>query len=353
MKAIFKDFEIKGIKIKNRIVMPPMVNFGWSDENGFVNEKHVRHYEERAKANVGTIIVEATAVKKEGRGFVPQLGIWNDSQIEGMKKITNACHEFGSVMLLQLHHGGFYTPETVSERAVGPSIDTKISRSYSLTVEEIKKITNDFINGAVRAKKADFDGVELHGAHLYLLNLFASASINQRTDEYGGSVASRLKFAGDIIKGIKNKVGNDFIICYRMGANAPTLDDGIQIAKELEKLGVDILNVSHGGVNRLIPKVPENFEYNWIVYSGTQIKKHLKIPVIVVNEIKTPERASFLIENNLTDFVAIGRDLLTDPQWADKAYRNEEVNQCLGCKPRCKRYEGAELCPKNKNVNSH
>ncbi|MFA6924384.1 MAG: NADH:flavin oxidoreductase [Bacteroidales bacterium] len=348
MKAIFKEFELKGFKIKNRIVMPPMVNFGWSDDNGFVNEKHIKHYEERARANVGTIIVEATAIKKEGRGFIPQLGIWDDSQIEGMKKITDACHKYGSVMLLQLHHGGFYTPETVSEKAAGPSIDPKISRSYSLATEEIKELTNDFINGAVRAKKAGFDGIEIHGAHLYLLCLFASAAINKRTDEYGGRVSKRLKFAGDIIKGIKNNSGNDFIICYRMGANAPTLDDGIQVAQELEKLGVDILNVSHGGVNKLIPQVPENFGYNWIVYSGTEIKKHITIPVIVVNEIKTPERASYLIENNLTDFVAIGRDLLTDPQWVEKACRNEKVNQCISCKPKCKRYESEELCPAKK-----
>jgi NADPH2 dehydrogenase len=345
MNKIFDEIVIRGNKIKNRIVMPPMVNFNWSDENGFVVEKHIKHYEARAKGGTGIIIVEATAVNKEGRLRPNQLGIWSDSHIEGFIKITDACHKYGSVILLQIHHGGLISHPAVSKKAYGPSVDSENPRSQSLSVEEIQKITNDFVEAAVRAEKAGFDGVELHGAHMYLLCSFSSSYVNKRNDQYGESVSSRLKFAHDIINGIRSKTKKEFIICYRMGANVPVLSEGINVARELEKYEIDILHVSHAGYLNL-PEVPEGFNYNWIVYSGTEIKKHVKIPLIVVNEIKTPERASYLIENNLADFTAIGRDMLTDPEWVHKAENDKNINLCINCKPRCNRYESDELCPR-------
>ena len=280
MNALFREFELKGLKVKNRIVMPPLVNFNWSDDNGFVTERHIKHYERRAKGEAGIIIVEATAINKNGRLLPTQLGIWSDEHIEGMKKITTACHKYGTVILLQIHHGGLNTHPKAAERAAGPSVDPNKSRSYSLSVEEIKKLTHDFIEGAVRAKKAGFDGVEIHGAHMYLLCQFATPLVNKRTDEYGETLEGRLKFAKDIITGIRNETGTDFIISYRLGANAPGLEDGINIANELEHYGVNILHVSHGGMNNPV-EIPPNFNYNWIVFSGTEIKKHVHIPVIV------------------------------------------------------------------------
>jgi NADPH2 dehydrogenase len=341
---IFEEVIIREKKIKNRIVMPPMVNFNWSDDSGYIVEKHIEHYEERAKGGTGIIIVEATAIDKEGRLRPTQLGIWSDSHIEGFRKITDACHKYKAIILLQIHHGGLSTHPLVSEKAYGPSSDPENSRSYEMTIEDIQKTSEDFIMAAIRAEKAGFDGVELHGAHMFLLCQFSSSVVNRRNDEYGGSLGGRTKFAKEIIKGIRASTGKNFIISYRMGANVPLLEGGIQIAKEMEKTEIDLLHVSHAG-HASLPDVPDNFNYNWIVYSGTEIKKKVKIPVITVNEIKTPERASFLIEHDLADFAAIGRDMLTDPEWVNKAEKNEKINLCLNCKPKCKRYEGSEFCP--------
>ena len=220
----------------------------------------------------------------------------------------------------------------------------------ALTGQEIAEIREAFIDGAERAKKAGYHGVELHGAHGYLLNQFASSLFNKREDEYGGSLENNLRLASDIIRGIRQQCGEAFIIGYRLGANSPTLEDGIAIAKHLENAGVDILHVSHGGSLLNLPRTPKDFAYNWIVYCGTVIKTYVGIPVIVVNEIRTRERASWLIENNLADFVAIGKPQLADPNWVNHAVHNEKINLCLNCKPKCRWYEDSMLCPARKKT---
>lgn len=345
MNSLFSNFNIKSHFIKNRIVLPPFVNFGWADENGFISDKHVNQYEAIAKGGTGLIIVEATCVKKDGRIFSYQPGIWSNEHVDGFTRITEGCHKHGAVVLLQIHHSGLVTRRAIAEKAGGPSIDPTNERSYALTLEEIKNIEQAFIDAAIRAQKAGFDGIELHGAHGYLLNQFATSALNKRDDEYGGSVENRLKLASDIIKGIRQNCGNNFIIGYRMGANSPTLADGIENAKFLENTGLDILHVSHGGATGIVPEIPIDFPNNWIVFCGSEVKKHVTVPIIAVNEIRTPERASWLIENGHTDFVAIGRDMLTDYEWANKAKSKEPIDHCIACKPQCKRYGKPESCP--------
>jgi 2,4-dienoyl-CoA reductase-like NADH-dependent reductase (Old Yellow Enzyme family) len=262
-----------------------------------------------------------------------------------MEKISSVVKAAGAISLLQIHHAGLVTQENIAEFAKGPSIDEKNPRSHILSVKEIGETRDAFIAGAVRAKKAGYDGVELHGAHGYLLNQFASSHFNRRDDEYGGSLERNLNLAYQIIKGIRKGCGAGFIIGYRLGANSPTLEDGIKIAGHLEKAGIDLLHVSHGGSLLNLPRTPKDFEYNWIVFSGISIKQHVNIPVIVVNEIKTKERAALLIENDHADFVALGRPQLADPAWANHVQNNEQINVCSSCKPKCRWYEDSELCP--------
>lgn len=345
MSSLFSTYKIKSHTIKNRIVFPPFVNFGWSDDNGRISQKNVDQYEAIAKGGAGLIIVEATCVAKDGRIFSYQPGIWNDDHIEQFKPVTEACHKFGAIILLQIHHAGLATRKGLSEKVVGPSVHTDIEKSHALTVDEINQLRDNFIAASVRAERAGFDGVELHGAHGYLLSQFANSVVNLRTDEYGGSPERNLKFSIEIIRGIKKATNTNFIIGYRMSGNSPTLADGIEVAKILEKENIDLLHVSHGGEKGIIPEVPADFAYNGIVYNGVQVKKHINTPVIVVNEIHTPKRASWLLENGHADFVAIGRDMLCDYEWANKAKNNEKIDLCISCKPRCKRYVKPESCP--------
>ncbi len=342
MATLFSTYKIKSHIIKNRIVFPPFVNFGWTDDNGKISQKNVAHYEEIAKGGAGLIIVEATCIDINGRIFTYQPGIWSDDHIEQFKPITEACHKHGAVILLQIHHAGLVTRKGIP---VGPSAHADIENSHELSIDEINKLRDDFIAAALRAEKAGFDGVEIHGAHGYLLSQFANSVINLRTDEYGGSHENRLRLAIEVIRGIRKSTNSNFIIGYRMGGNSPTLADGIEIAKLLDKEDIDLLHVSHGGEKGIIPEIPSDFAYNGIVYNGVQIKKHVKTPVIAVNEIRTPERASWLLENGHADFVAIGRDMACDYEWANKAQKGEKIDFCISCKPKCKRYIKAESCP--------
>lgn len=348
--SLFSEYIIKGHRIKNRIVMPPMVCFGWTDNTGFVTENHIKHYEARAKGGAGLIILEALCIRKEGRLADSQLGIWSDKHIDGLKEIADRCHKYGAIVMGQIHHAGLRAASNVTNDFVAPSDyykdNEKVARA--LTIDEIRQIRDDFVEAALRAQKAGLDGVELHGAHNYLLNQFASPLVNVREDEYGGSIQSRMKLACEIIKGIKETTISNFIIGYRMGGNEPTLENGIKIAGILEAAGVDILHVSSGIQGKepvLIKSETGEFPFHWIVCCGTEIRKNVKIPVIVVNSIRTPEQASYLIENNLADFVAIGRAMLADPEWANKAKSNEKINPCRNCTPRCLWFKNSKYCP--------
>lgn len=350
MEHLNSEYKIKGKTIKNRIVLPPIVRFGWTDDNGFVSKKHIEHYEKIARGGAGLIIVEATAINKEGRLANSQLGVWSDEHIEGLSKIADACHKHGAVVLDQIHCAGIRTLDTVTKDIVAPSAVTLDGRtSRALTIDEIHKIQRDYIEAAKRIKRAGFDGIELHGAHSYLIDQFMSTVTNKREDEYGGSIENRMRFASEIIDGIKAEVGEDFILGYRQGGIAPTLEEGIHIAKGLEKKGVDLLHVSAGISDGRLPSVPEGFPFNWIVYIGTEIKKNVHIPVIVVNGVRRPDQASYLIENNLSDFVALAKSQLADPEWANKAIGGREINTCLEC-PKCQWYTNGDKCPRNISI---
>ena len=350
MTALSSEIKIKGLTIKNRIVFPPVVCFHYAGNDGMVTDRNVEHYSLRAAGGAGLIIVEATAVMKEGRLAPFQLGIWSDDHIHGLNRISRAIKMQNAVAMIQLHHAGLLTPESVSPFAKAPSALEENPRSRGLTIQEIEHIRLSFIAGAIHAQKAGFDGVELHGAHGYLLNEFATSVLNKREDEYGGDLHKRLKLAREIIQGIRKHCGDGFLIGFRMGANSPLLEDGILIAKELEKYGVNILHVSHGGNLQNLPRTPKEFDFNWIVYSGITIKSQVNIPVIAVNEIKTPERAKWLIENDQVDFVALARPQLADPSWANHVLNDQPVNTCSSCKPKCRWYEDSNLCPAMKRL---
>lgn len=352
MPDLFSSIAIRNKTIKNRIVLPPMVRFGWSDSKGFVSKKHIEHYGLIAENGPGLIIIEALAVKKDGRLSPDQLGIWSDKYVDGIRKIAEICHKYGAIVIAQMHHAGLSTPASVSSLAVAPSDyykdGCKVARA--LKSKEIKDIQKTFVKAAERVMEAGLDGIEIHGAHGYLINQFMSPVVNKRDDDYGGDINNRARFSLEIIEKIKSIVGNkDFIIGYRMGGNEPTLKNGIKIAKILENAGIDLLHVSSGIEGDRLPEPPEGFEYNWIVYCGTEIKKNVCIPVIAVNEIRTPGQARHLIKNNMADFAAVGKGLLCDPDWTKKAKGTNEVKECLECKE-CDWFSEPEKCPRYRKL---
>lgn len=351
MSKVFTPCKIKDLEIKNRIVLPPMVAFTFSGEDNFVSEKNIHHYESIAKDGAGLIIVEATCVSKDGRLSEDQLGIWSDDFIPGLHKIVKACHRHGAKVLVQLHHAGLRASKKIKEDTVTSSdYDNGKVSARALTKEEIHGIEKDFIDAAIRAEKAGFDGIELHGAHSYLLTQFFSTKVNQRTDEYGGNLENRMRMATEIFKGIKEKVQDDFVVGIRMGSNENDLQTSVEMAKKFEALGMDYLHISTGFDNTPIEaEVPEDFPCNWIVYGGTKIKEAVNIPVVAVNLIKTAEQIHYLIDGDFVDFVAVGRAQLADYDFVKHLQEDDGIISCLECKP-CQWFRNGDNCPRHKKI---
>lgn len=358
MNNLFSEISIRNMQIKNRVVMPPMVCSDFTLDDGLLTLKNTERYRERARGGVGLIIIEATCINKTGRLAANQLGLWSDDQIKGFTRIATYCHEYEAKILVQLHHAGLAVAGGVTEDPVAPSDFQGLSRSgqniraRALSLAEIGLLQDDFVAAALRAQKAGIDGVELHGAHGYLISQFFSPLVNRRDDDYGGSLVKRTHFATELIAKIRQAVGPDFIISCRMGCDEPDTESSIQIAQILEQAGVDMLHISTGMTNFIAgeivdTEVPKYFHYNSIVYRGALIKEKVKVPVIVCSGIKSPLDAAFLVEHNYADLVAIGRGLLVDPEWANKGQKYLQVIPCLRCKACCYHNKGSH-CPKTK-----
>lgn len=353
MTRVNDGITINKTYIKNRLTMAPTVKFDYAGPDGKVTEKHVEHYRKRAEHGCGLICVEATAVTPGGRFGKNHMGLWEDDQIEGHKLIVDACHENGAAVIIQLNHAGINANPELGE-VVGPSAvktrDDGISKE--LTIDEIYAMQDSFVSAAVRAKKAGYDGVQLHGCHSYLINQFMSKSTNQRTDEYGGGYENRARFGAEIISKIRKECGDDFLISIRTVGIEPDVTTAINLAEEFVKAGCDYLQVSTGidwdDDSLSEEKLKEQGRpYNTVCELGVRFHEHFKgrVPVSCVNGINTPEQVKYLIENDLVDTVDLGRAVLADPAFCEAVLDGAPFVKCFGC-ARCQYGPGMpHKCP--------
>lgn len=328
-------------KSQSRIVMPPLVCFNWSDDKGYETVSRAKHYGVRSK-DTGLIVVEATAISPEGRFSESMLGLWEDGQIKQCEGIAAACHKENALVIIQLVHGGFqaYTNPVYSASVY----EKKDKTVLAMTLEQINQVKEDFVSSSVRAYKSGLDGVEIHGAHTYLLNQFTSSKTNHRTDEYGGSLENRCRLPLEIIKAVRAATHPDFIIGYRFGCNDETFKEDIYLLKALDQASVDFFNVSAGFISADI-NVPVQFPYNHITYMGVYLKDYTEKPLACVSGIKTEAAANHLIEHYNVPMVAVGRAMLADPHWSTRAINHQPINKCYDCKPRCKYGVNGQECP--------
>lgn len=383
--TLFSPVKIGNVEIKNRICMAPMLmDFGQFD--GCTTEQLMDYYEERAKGGTGLIVTEITRVNDvTGGAAFAQLGMSHDYQIEGMAEFARRIHSHGSKLFVQLHHPGrqnmglligtlplsiacdkalpffkdvlykvvpagkLLMKHHIVPRVVSPS---KCENSYfsdgnnrALTKREIRKLIADFVAAAERVKKAGCDGVQLHASHGYLLQQFLSPNTNKRTDEYGGSLENRMRFILEIIEGIREKCGKDFPIivrltvdeCYSMigkEGKGYGLNEGVEMAKRLEKAGVDAIDVSSASYDAFNYWLePVSFECGWRKYMAKAVKDAVSIPVIAANLIRSPEQAEQQLNEGVQDMVSLGRPHIADPYWASKAQSGhpEDIKRCICC----------------------
>jgi len=342
LKELFTPFTLKTVTLQNRIVMPGLASF-LIEEDGFVTEKAVEHYRRRAAGGPAMVTVEACAVAPEGIVSAHQARIYHDQFVEGLSRIARGIREEGSIPAVQIHHGGRQTsPRVIGRKPFAPShlpCPTIRGDVEPLTLEGISHIVRQFGDAAVRAVEAGFELIEIHGAHGYLINQFLSAFSNVREDEYGGDTEKRSRFAREVVKEVRRRVGPEYPLAFKISAQefvpgGLDVPESIDILDKLVKCGIDAVQVSAG--NDATPEwicQPMFMEKACLADSAGTIRQALKVPVMAVGRINNPDTANEIIARGKADLVCIGRGLLADPEMPIKARegRIDDIRTCIAC----------------------
>lgn len=340
--ALFEPIKIGDAELRNRIVMAPM-GTGFATRDGFVTERMIAYYTERAKGGAGMITVEASCVDSPvGRLGPHDLLVDDDKFILGLQRLAEAIKAEGAVASLQLAHGGRYSRSYITgTQPVAPSpIPSRYTKETprELTTEEVEAIINKFADAALRAKRAGFDAVELMGSTGYLISQFLSSLTNKRTDRFGGDAAARATFVVEIIQRMREKVGNKFPISFKFSVNeylpgGNSVEDSKIIAKRAEEAGASIIHAWAGWHESPIPMLPMSVERGAFVHLAEAMKEAVSIPVTTVGRINDVKLAANIIKEGRADLVAMGRAFLADPYFPNKARegRFDEIRMCIGC----------------------
>ncbi|ASF39823.1 NADPH dehydrogenase NamA [Halobacillus halophilus] len=316
---LFSPYTIKSVTLKNRIVMSPMCMYSSHNQDGHTQPFHLAHYESRAAGQVGLVMTEATSVTPEGRISHEDLGIWSDDHTEGLSTLTEAIHRHGAKAGIQLAHAGrkanldsdIYAP---SASSFSESLKTPVE----MNEQQISYTVQSFKEGAERAKESRFDIIELHGAHGYLINQFLSPLTNFRTDKYGGSREKRYRFLSEIIDAVRESWTGPLFVRIS-GAeyheNGNKMEDFIYFAEKMKAQGVDLIDVSSGGV---VPAPIDPYPGYQVKYAE-KIKAEAGIDTGAVGLITSGNQAEEILRNERADLIFLARALLKNPYWPKQA----------------------------------
>ena len=324
MSHLGQPYKLKGLELKNRIVMAPMCQYSVHTMDGIPNDWHYIHYVSRAIGGTGLIIMEMTDVEPDGRISNLDLGLWSDEHVPAFRRIIDAIHAQGAKAGVQIAHAGrkardAEVPVSCTDEPYSP--DYKKPRM--LSTEETWQIIEKFADAARRAAEAGFDTIELHAAHGYLIHQFQSPCINKRTDEFGTDYS---KFGVEVIRAVKKVIPQDMPITMRISAveyaeGGYGLEHALQLCRAYRDAGVDLFDVSSGGESGLPPaRKPGNYPGYQLPFARA-IKQELDVPVIAVGMLEDVKLAEHAIASGDADLVALGRGLLRNPYWPTCALR--------------------------------
>ncbi len=342
---LFEKTRIGNIEVNNRFVRSATWE-NMADEKGNLNESLYIVYEELAKNHVGLIITGYANIVEEEKPNPGMMGIYNDTFIEQYQELTNRVHKYDCKVIMQLAYGGTKTTYNVGERVIfAPSTVAEASTGVvgkEMTKEDIQYIVNAFGDSAKRAKEANFDGIEIHGAHTYLINQFLSPYYNKRTDEYGGCLRNRIRFLEEIYANCRQKVGDDFTIMVKLTCidfldGGLELEETIEICKYMETLGVDAIELTgnvHGKANTMIGKEFNGYviqKEGFFIEFVKALKKHISLPIIAVGGFRSLEAVDIYHDEGV-DFFALSRPLLAQPNLISLWENNESIKaKCISC----------------------
>ncbi len=337
---VLQPLDLGFTTIRNRTVMGSM-HSGLEDR--FYNyPKLAAYFAERAKGGVGLIITGGISPNRQG-WLLPAGGTMNTwGDVINHRIVTRAVHKHGAKILMQILHSGRYgyQPFVVSSSPIKSPISPFKPRG--LSDRQILSTIDDYARCANLAKKSGYDGVEIMGSEGYLINQFLSRHVNQRDDRWGGDIEGRMRFAVELVKAIRAKVGEKFIICFRLSMidlvqDGNTMEEVIIVAKALEQAGVTLLNTGIGWHEARIPTIVTSVPRAAFVNVTAEVKQHVSIPVIASNRINMPETAEQILADGQADMIQMARPFLADPYWVNKTAENrvDEINTCIACNQAC------------------
>jgi len=337
---LLKPLSLATTVLKNRVVMGSMHTSLEETEQGFV--KVAAFYRERAKGGVGLIITGGISPNQSGIVAPDRAIMQQQSDVKDHQLITTAVHEYDCKICMQILHAGRYGYHVnqVAPSAIQAPISLYAPRA--LTIIEIEQQISDFVQSAVLAKQAGYDGVEIMGSEGYLINQFIVKATNERTDDWGGSFENRIRFALEIVKRTRQAVGDDFLLIFRLSLidlieQGSSAKEVISLAKLLEQHSVNIINTGIGWHESRVPTIAASVPSGLFVPLSENLKQHISIPVIASNRINTPEQAEQIIVNKQADLVSMARPFLADSNFVNKAIagKSDEINTCIACNQGC------------------
>ena len=326
--------------LKNRVLMGSMHT--GLEEVADGHERMAAYFGERAKGGVGLIVTGGIGPNTEGGTHPNTKKLVDDEDIAGHRQITDAVHQHDGKICLQILHTGryAYSPDQVAPSAIKAPINPFTPRA--LTDEEIYKQIDDFVFTSVQAQKAGYDGVEIMGSEGYFLNQFIAARTNQREDDWGGSYENRIRLPIEVVRRVREAVGEKFIIIFRLSMldlvdGGSTDDEVIQLGKAIEQAGATIINTGIGWHEAQIPTIATKVPRAAFTWVTARFRKELSVPVITSNRINTPEVAEQVLARGDADMVSMARPFLADPDFVIKSQENraDEINTCIGCNQAC------------------
>ncbi len=341
---LFSEIRVGSLTLKNRIIFPP-ISTNFASVDGEVTPYFIYHYARRAKGGAALITLENMCIQyPDARHGATQPRIDDDRFIPGLSLLAYEIHKYDSLAFMELTHPGLFSEleHSGGKTPVAPSdVDLRKDHLHPhvLTEDEIREIIEIFAQAALRAKKAQFDGVEIEAAHALLVNQFLSPIANKRTDKFGGSLENRVRFASMLIERIKEVCGRNFTVTARLGVidfvdGGIDIKEGAKIAKAFEEMGCAALHADVGFGNKEYRLEPMQYKEAWRTSYAEELKKEgVKIPVVAVGMIRNPSVAEDIISSGKADLVALGRTLIADPDWPVKAEtgREKEIKRCIGC----------------------
>ncbi len=343
-QLLFTPITINKLEIKNRIAYPALGLLYSYD--GSLNDRYYEYFREKAKGGAGLVTVGPVGIDIAGSGRIA-LSLASDDRIPDFAKLAKIIKGEGARTFVQLFHAGAYSYSMLTD-GVQPIAPSAVYSKYSkqtpreMTLEDIEIVQKAYVDAALRAKEAGFDGVEIIASAGYLITQFLSPKTNKRTDKYGGSFENRVRFPREVIEKIRMAVGNDFPISIRMAGNdfvpeSNTSRETPLFAKVYEEAGVDIINVTGGWHEARVPQLPMELPRAGYAYLAANIKKVVQVPVMASNRISSPDEAEKILRDSMADMVNLGRVLIADPYWPKKAQQGKAklIRPCVGCNQGC------------------